>query len=368
MKALARSYVYWPHLDAQLEELARSCSKCALAAKSPRKAELHCWPDPGKPWSRLHADYAGPINGNNFLILIDAYSKWPEVLHMPTTTASATITALRQVFSRFGYPDTLVTDNGTQFTAAVFEDFCNKNGITHTRSPPYHPQSNGLAERFVDTFKRALLKAKGEGPTAEILETFLFAYRITPNPQVPEGKSPAEALMQRKLRSSLDLLKPSDRSSLNRNRNMEQHFNRRHGAQNRVFVKGQPVLARDYRNNHVTWTPGRVIRRTGSVTYDVAVNSEVWVRHANQLQPRSFPDASPTRSKLPLDILLDTFRISPADSTPEGETSLPTLLPELAPRRCSTRRRKSVIPMQVNPKLKSYAIHSKGGDVRGRRP
>ena len=75
MKALARGYVYWPNMDKQLDELVKSCTKCQLVAKSPRKTKFYSLPIPGTPWSRLHIDFAGPINGQHYLILVDAYSK-----------------------------------------------------------------------------------------------------------------------------------------------------------------------------------------------------------------------------------------------------------------------------------------------------
>ncbi|CAI2738982.1 unnamed protein product, partial [Dicrocoelium dendriticum] len=85
------------------------------------------------------------------------------VFLMDNTTTNATISKLRQAFSRFGCPETMVTDNGSQFTSAAFKEFCKQCAVQHVRSPPFHPQSNGQAERFVDTFKRALQKSKGEG-------------------------------------------------------------------------------------------------------------------------------------------------------------------------------------------------------------
>ena len=90
MKTLARGYVYWPDMDKQLEELVKSCTKCQLVAKSPRKTNLYSWPIPESPWSRLYIDFAGPINGQHYLILVDIYSKWLEVFHMnnPTFTGN----------------------------------------------------------------------------------------------------------------------------------------------------------------------------------------------------------------------------------------------------------------------------------------
>ncbi|CAH8550749.1 unnamed protein product [Dicrocoelium dendriticum] len=133
MKALARSFVYWPFMDKQLEELAKSCNKCAVAAKAPQKEAIHPWPTPDKPWTRVHVDFAGPVNGNNVLVVVDSYSKWPEVFLMQNTTAGATVSKLRQLFSQFGYPETLVSDNGTQFTSACFSNFCKNCAINHIR-------------------------------------------------------------------------------------------------------------------------------------------------------------------------------------------------------------------------------------------
>ncbi|XP_021709560.1 uncharacterized protein K02A2.6-like, partial [Aedes aegypti] len=105
---------------------------------------------------RVHVDYAGPIEGDYYLIAVDSFSKWPEIVQTNRITSAVTISILRGLFARLGMPVTLVSDNGTQFTSAEFADFCASNGIEHLTTAPFHPQSNGQAERFVDTFKRAV--------------------------------------------------------------------------------------------------------------------------------------------------------------------------------------------------------------------
>ena len=100
-------------------------------------------------------------------------------------TSSETVRKLPEIVRRFGTPEILVSDNGTAFTSAEFSDFCKHNSIQHLRSPPFHLQSSGPAERFVDTFKRERLKLKGEGSIREIIEIFLSSYRATPNPNCP---------------------------------------------------------------------------------------------------------------------------------------------------------------------------------------
>ena len=91
MKSLARMYVWWPGLDADIEETVRGCEECQLTQSSPPVAPLHPWKWPARPWARLHLDYAGPFLGKMFLVLIDAHSKWIEVFCTPTSTSAAVI-------------------------------------------------------------------------------------------------------------------------------------------------------------------------------------------------------------------------------------------------------------------------------------
>ena len=156
MKAVARSYMWWPGLDQELEKLAKACPACQAVKRAPPTAPLHPWVWPSRPWQRVHLDFAGPFQGSMFLIGVDAYSKWPEVKIMSSTTVSKTLDVLREWFSTHGIPEHLVTDNGPQFIAEEFETFAKCNGIKHVKSAPYHPASNGLAERFVQSLKQSL--------------------------------------------------------------------------------------------------------------------------------------------------------------------------------------------------------------------
>lgn len=168
MKNLARTVVYWPNIDQQIETFVKKCSKCALAGKSPVKTLLHSWPTPTKPWERIHIDYASTKN-TNFLVVVDGFSKWPEIVRTSSTTSSKTINILSSIFARFGAPEIIVSDNGPQFISEQFQTFCNLNGIEHIQTSPYNPMSNGQAERFVDTFKRTIKKLEGSGNSDENL-------------------------------------------------------------------------------------------------------------------------------------------------------------------------------------------------------
>ena len=146
MKSLARSYVWWPNMDKDLESRVRTCENCQMNRKNPPEAPLHPWEWPSRPWERIHIDYAGPFLGKMFLIMIDAYSKWIEVHPVNTATSRVTIEKLRSTFAIHGLPMTIVSDNGSNFCSEEFEEFIVKNGILHRRTAPYHPASNGLPE------------------------------------------------------------------------------------------------------------------------------------------------------------------------------------------------------------------------------
>lgn len=106
--------------------------------------------------------HAEPFLKKLFFIVMDAYSKWPEVVMMSSTTSQNTIETLHSIFSRYGLPEQLVSDNGPQFTSEEFVQFREEMELSifvvhHT----IHPSSNELAERFVQTFKRSTMKKDG---------------------------------------------------------------------------------------------------------------------------------------------------------------------------------------------------------------
>ena len=182
----------------------QNCEICQTNRPSPPKAPLHPWEWPSRPWSRIHINHAGPFQGKLFLIIIDAHSKLIDVHIVNSTSAESTIAKLRTLFATHGLPEQVVSDNGTGFTSTEFKKFLSVNGIKQILTSPYHPSSNGLAERAVQTFKGAVTKL--EGPMEVRISKFLFKYRVTP--QTTTGLAPAQLLMGRRLRTHLDLLHP----------------------------------------------------------------------------------------------------------------------------------------------------------------
>ena len=122
----------------------------------PSAVPVHPWEWPSSPWQQIHFDFAGPFFNSMFLVVVDAHSRWLEVERMNTTTSEKTIETLQKLFARYGIPAQLVSDNGSQFTSEEFQQFLKKNRIKHITSAPYHPTTNGLAERSVGSFKKAM--------------------------------------------------------------------------------------------------------------------------------------------------------------------------------------------------------------------
>ena len=91
--------------------------------QDPKLTPIHPWEYPEGPWRRVHIDFVVPVEGKMFLVVVDAYSKWPEVMEMPNTTTQTTLDQLRSVFARWGIPQQVVSDNGPQFVAQEFERF-----------------------------------------------------------------------------------------------------------------------------------------------------------------------------------------------------------------------------------------------------
>ena len=242
MKALAHSYLWWPGMDNQILNLVKSCSVCQESRPTPAVAPLHSWERPSQPWSRIHLDFAGPFLDHMFLVIVDAHSKWIDVHLMQSITSTKTIEKLRMVFATHGLPRKVVTDNGPSFTSEEFRTFLSQNGIIHVTTAPYHPSSNGLAERAVQTFKQVLKRTLGAN-IQERLSKFLFTYRITP--QTTTGVPPATLLMGRCLRSRLDRLFPdlTDRIENQQSKQARQHDRT---TPLRTFKIGDRIYSKDF--------------------------------------------------------------------------------------------------------------------------
>ena len=289
MKQLARTAVYWLGIDADIMELCHRCTACAEHQKKPPKPANHPWMLPEKPWSRVHVDHAINFLGSNWLVLIDAYSKYPCIHPAASTSTKSTTELLEQDFAHFGYPHTIVSDNATSFSSEEFQSWCRERGITHLTGAPYHPATNGAAERLVQTFKQAL--SKSSLPPRAALQEFLIQYRRTPR---SEGYSPSELLNGRQIRTKIDVLLPSPAHAAQGKQAREATRSQAQEALNRVapiYTVGTPCYALycgPRREKDPRWVPAVVTKVYGSRSVSVRVcpRGGTWRRHIEQLRPR----------------------------------------------------------------------------------
>lgn len=211
-KQLLRERYWWPHMDKCMEEFVRQCHICQLADKSAKTTvppfQPVQWPE--QPWQQLGMDIIGPLrtapNPTYAITLMDYHSKWPKLLFTNSITTQDVIKLLNAAFSREGLPETLVTDNGPQYTSREFQDFLKERGIVHHFSSNYYSTANGLIERFNRVLKEHIQVA--ELQRKDVIQTtteFLGSYRITPHSTT--GCSPAVLLHGRQPRSTLAISK-----------------------------------------------------------------------------------------------------------------------------------------------------------------
>ena len=243
MKRLARSFVWWPGMDHQIEEQIKRCPSCEGNKNVPAKAPIHPWEWPSGPWTRIHIDHAGPILGKQLLIIVDAHSKWIEAHTVDSTSANSTTTVLQSTFATHGLPEQLVSDNGAGFASEEFKEFTRSQGIHHTFTSPYHPAANGLAECAVQIIKKAL-DTYTEGDMTTHLNQFLMRYRIIPH--FTTGTSPSELLMGSLIRTKLDKIFPNvGLEVLRKQEKQKENANASHTCHH--FQRGDKVFAREDR-------------------------------------------------------------------------------------------------------------------------
>eukprot|EP00731_Ephydatia_muelleri_P038393 Em0743g4a len=308
---------------------------------------------PEKPWSRVHVDHAINFLGSNWLVLIDAYSKNPCIHPTTSTSTKFTTELLEQDFAQFGYPHTIVSDNATSFSSEEFQSWCRERGITHLTGAPYHPTTNGAAERLVQTFKQAL-------PPRAALQEFLIQHRRTPR---SEGYSPSELLNGRQIRTKIDVLLPSPAHAAQGKQAKEATRSQAQEAPNRVapiYSVGTPCYALycgPRREKDPRWVPAVVTKVYGSHSVSVRVCPRVWHwrRHIEQLRPRYGvqEDADPGEVQVSSmePVLVPPLAEVVAHTADSSELCVPTAEPTRIPAK----------PMRVyrNPRLPTGSDYSR---------
>ena len=209
---------------------------------------------------------------------MDANSKWPHVLKLNTyPTSETTTSALDDLFAIWGRPETIVSDNGPQFSSKSFADWCNAHSIAHLTSAPFHPASNGEAERFVGMIKQTMKRAVREEKKSKhlALREFLQQYRVTPH--CTTGRTPAELMPGHQVRSSLSVLQPRAHKA-----KLQQKL-----PAKPKFSIGEHVHYRDFTRNRPKWVTGKVTGHVGMKMFIVQGPDGHCRRHEDQLKLRS---------------------------------------------------------------------------------
>ena len=197
-KRMAREVVYWPNMNRDIDDQVQECGICQKYRPAHQKETYHSEGEINKlgPWEQVGVDLFS-WGRDDYLLVVDYYSNYPEISKLSNTSSEMVITHLRSIFARHGIPSTMVSDNGPQFSSDLFRRFSKVYGFVHRTSSLKHPQANGQAERAVGLVKGLLNKAREAGEDTYLA---LLAYRRAPR---DIGASPAEMLMGRRLRSTM---------------------------------------------------------------------------------------------------------------------------------------------------------------------
>ena len=197
-KNRARQVMFWPRMTTDIETVVKNCEACIKYRNKQQKEPLLSLPIATDPWTHVATDLFD-YNKKHYLVCVDSYSNFPEVERIPSQTSEAVITVLQKIFSRQGIPDILYSDNGPCYDSEEFRRFADSWKFKHATSSPTYPQSNGLAERTVQTVKNIFEKCDEAGDNKHLA---LMIYRSTP---LESGESPAE-LLGRRIKTNLPFI------------------------------------------------------------------------------------------------------------------------------------------------------------------
>lgn len=285
----AKGSVWWPDINSDIKQMIAKCKSCLEKKPTQRKEPLLPSQSPDRPFERVGTDICEK-DGQSYLVLVDYYSRFIEIMHLPNTQSYTVIMKLKCCFSRYGIPSCVVSDNARQFTSNEFKKFSKDWNFEHKTSSPRYPQSNGAAERAVKTAKEILSQK----------DVFLavLAYRSTP--LVDIGMSPAELLFGRKIRNTLPCLPSTlDPQHINQKefrtkdqklkQKQKERYDRRHGVRNLPEIeRGETVLVKT--DLEKGWrTPARVLEKVAPRSYMVRTESHGDLRrnrrHLQQVPP-----------------------------------------------------------------------------------
>ena len=296
-KQRLRQIYWWPAMDREVEEQIRECSICANSDRTARPvtAPAASTPWPERPWEKLAVDIRGPdstagIQNRFAIVVIDYYSKWAEVEFLQEVSARKVVEMFQKLFNQEGIPCSVVSDNGSQFISLEFKRMLMEHGIKHHTTPVYSPATNGLCERFNRTLGGFLATAKARpGNIRDQVLKMVAAYNATP--QATTGKSPAELLHGRRMRTKLDVVggpqAETDDADVRKRVEVRQEIQRAYADSRRApktaeLQQGMRVQAKkpQWRKGESRYNPPIVIeKRLGRMTYKTS-DGRIWHRNS----------------------------------------------------------------------------------------
>ena len=260
-KALLREKVWFPGIDKLVKETIDRCIPCQATGQPNPPEPLQMTPMPDGPWQKVHADFYGPLpTGEYLLVVIDRYSRYPEVEIVRSTKASVVIPKFDKIFATHGIPFSVTTDNGPPFNSEEYRRYLRTLGISYDPATPKWPQGNAEVERFNQPLGRALTTAKVAGRIwQQELNRFLLQYRTTPH--ATTKIAPSELLFNRVVNGKLPMLvkkktinrhkEAVENEQLRKDYNKAYADNRRH-AQHCDIKVGDCVLIKQDKQNKLT--------------------------------------------------------------------------------------------------------------------
>ena len=281
-----RDTLYWPQMSKELKEYISKCDICLSYQPSPGREPILQHEITERPWAKIGVDLC-ELDGRILLVVSDYYSNFIEIDNINRATSQTVCKSLKCMFSRYGVPDIVISDNGPQFAAAEFSEFANKWAFKHETSSPHYPQSNGKAENAVKTVKRLLTKCRKAGQSEYLA---LLDWRNTPTEGM--GTSPAQRFLGRRCKTLLpvtqQLLSPrypvkDDARALRQQKLKQQHYYNRRGRPLKPIEQGDMVRIR--LPGQSTWSRGICKTRVGPRSYEIEVGGATYRRNRSHIIP-----------------------------------------------------------------------------------